>query len=180
MAHGRFVTYCWDTLFAHSRHCHSKPSTQKSTILSYFPSDPSSHYLLIKLCFEIEKSFTHNTPIMCVECDFNEDDLRCVWCGVTCFGKCDDPDSCPACWMPLGIDEPYGEWVGAPEFLNSCLGDNCRCNCRCNGHDDLYEELECRWQAGVSKTGDKSEEHLHCEGVFPFDATGARSEDEYL
>ena len=99
---------------------------------------------------------------MCAECD--GDDLFCSWCGEDCFGKCEDPDSCPSCWTPLTLDMPFCQLAGEESEMENCLDELCRCNC----HNEIYEDMEYRWEAGVFKRGENDSEPYIRKGVFRF------------
>ena len=98
---------------------------------------------------------------MCAECEHQE--FRCAYCGDECYGTCEDPDSCPTCWIPKGSNEPMSELHGDGSELDECMDDLCRCNC----HDHIYEDMEYRWEAGVFKTLEYDGEPYIRKGAFP-------------
>ena len=97
---------------------------------------------------------------MCSEC--GNDVPTCSFCGVSCFGDCSDPDSCPSCWMdqndPMEMAMEFDE-----DALEECMNSDCRCVC----HDDFYEDVGVRLEAGVHFSEEEDPPFVR-EGVFPF------------
>ena len=73
--------------------------------------------------------------------------------GDSCYGNCDDPDTCSSCWYSdciEGIDQ---------ELLDGCIEEKCACNC----HEDIWGV----WgDLGYFKAGINP--RFTREGVFPF------------
>lgn len=64
--------------------------------------------------------------MMCLGCGEEEDDPTCAYCGVACFGTCDDPDRCPSCFLDdylmIGFEDGEDE-------DEACLEQGCECYC---------------------------------------------------
>lgn len=71
---------------------------------------------------------------MCSDCEDFEP--ACSFCGLTCYGDCDDPDKCPTCWMGEHLDD----YDPAP-----CIerDDGTECECRCHFDEDIEAWKDC-------------------------------------
>lgn len=101
---------------------------------------------------------------MCSECG-EEHEPICDYCGDSCFGQCDDPDVCHNCWYLNCINwdqdliDPFPE-----EALEECIDEDCHCKC----HEDMWDDLDFRLEAGVLKTLEDHGPPYEREGIFPF------------
>lgn len=58
---------------------------------------------------------------------------ECDYCGLNCRGECDDPDTCPTCWIAQYTEDDY---------RYACLDQDhpdrkCQCECVCHYRDDI-------------------------------------------
>ena len=90
---------------------------------------------------------------MCSECEDAE--VCCRFCGVTCGGTCDDPDSCPSCWTEEYFGESFGE-----EELDGCYQGGCNCDC----HGDWFNHH----LRPIVYSGLQDQTPFVRQGVFPF------------
>lgn len=134
------------SLHQHPHHCETKSSN-----------------LPIRLSLGSQHPVINRSSIMCIECDAADHELHCTWCGIDCFGNCKDPDSCPSCWTPMGMDTPWTEMAGDDATPETCLDERCRCGC----HDGMLEAVGKRWEAGVMKSDEQHGDPFIREGVFP-------------
>lgn len=95
--------------------------------------------------------------MMCLDC--HDEGPVCDYCGMQCFGTCDDPDTCPDCWGPSNCEgeDEYGD------CLEDCMDAECACMC----HEEIYELMEMRFEAGVLFRGNHALSYVR-EGIFPF------------
>lgn len=102
---------------------------------------------------------------MCSECG-EEHDPPCYYCGETCFGGCDDPDVCRSCWSMENIPHDFtmSNYEHDATVKDDCWDTNCRCRC----HDEYYEDVGVRFEAGVRYSKDVDGIPYDRKGVFPF------------
>ena len=98
---------------------------------------------------------------MCSDCE--EEEPICSFCGDTCWGHCDDPDTCSSCWVykndPIGIHlDDYDE-----DMMEVCMDEGCHCEC----HDDMHDDMGMRFENGVWKFEDDGPPFVR-RGVFQF------------
>ena len=103
---------------------------------------------------------------MCSDCEDDHDPI-CGYCGDSCFGGCDNPDACRSCWFSncvpwLPIHDDFDEID--EEFLDACIESECACNC----HEDMWDDLGYRFEAGVLKIFEEDGPPYDRRGVFPF------------
>lgn len=85
----------------------------------------------------------------------------CTYCGAECYGTCEDPDTCPACWNDKHFDYDVDD---DGEALQDCMDIGCNCSC----HVELYKDLNIRFEAGVMVNGELAGPPYKHKGVFPF------------
>ena len=73
-------------------------------------------------------------PDMCSDCV--EEELPCQYCGEECYGSCDDPDTCPSCWI-----SEFDVYTADDSSEDDCSEQGCRCNCHPRGEDNEVHEL---------------------------------------
>ena len=103
---------------------------------------------------------------MCSDCEEDHEPI-CEYCGVTCFGECDNPDVCTSCWRLNGVDWfPFLDvWdFDDQELIDECIDSECACNC----HESLWDDLGYRLEAGVLKVFEDDGPPYKRRGVFPF------------
>ena len=100
---------------------------------------------------------------MCSECGEQHEPL-CSYCGEACYGQCDDPDTCPSCWVPANDPSDFDEEGFFDEATDGCMLDACICHC----HHDIFDDLGMRVEAGVLKCEEKHGLPYIRKGVFPF------------
>ena len=94
---------------------------------------------------------------MCSDCD--EAQPCCQYCGDTCFGSCEDPDSRSTCWLGKNSNDD----VDSGDFddnLDRCIEEECRCRC----HEFIFKDQGIGPYAFlVDDDGNEFERH----GIFP-------------
>lgn len=97
---------------------------------------------------------------MCSECS-EDDGPVCIYCGTYCYGHCEDPDTCQTCWRAA-----YSPNMSEDEedFTGQCVDDFCRCKC----HDDIYEKVGIRFEAGAIFCDQDVVPVYERKGIFPF------------
>ena len=104
---------------------------------------------------------------MCSDCEEDHEPI-CGYCGDSCFATCDNPDVCRSCWLSNSVVPwvpMYDDFEDIDEdFLELCIDSECACNC----HDDLYDDLDYRFEAGVMKSFEEDGPPYDRGGVFPF------------
>lgn len=89
------------------------------------------------------------------------DQPLCNYCGEECYGSCADPDTCGSCWCDKHFDYDVDD---NGEAMEDCLDSGCTCMC----HNDLYEDLDMRLEAGVLFHGENDGPPYERKGIFPF------------
>ena len=102
---------------------------------------------------------------MCSACGEDHEPI-CDYCGQSCFGRCDDPDTCPHCFyevvMMRGLD--LDDWEDERfEAQNMCFKVGCNCQC----HDEYKEDLGMRYEAGGLLVEAQDGPPFERQGVFP-------------
>ena len=102
---------------------------------------------------------------MCSDCE--EHEPECGYCGLTCYGECDDPDKCPTCWF----EEYFGDYDPEP-CIERDDGVVCECRCHVEVDSETLEDLLSDMGGGVYEQmkedmSDKLNPKLQ-PGVFPF------------
>ncbi|CAF9915666.1 MAG: hypothetical protein ALECFALPRED_010297 [Alectoria fallacina] len=100
---------------------------------------------------------------MCSECGEDHEPI-CDYCGDSCFGGCEDPDVCRSCWFDNSVLWEHGFDDFDGELLDGCMEEDCACNC----HEDMWEDIGYRLEAGVLKSVEEHGFPYEREGVFPF------------
>ncbi|KAK3171985.1 hypothetical protein OEA41_004069 [Lepraria neglecta] len=101
---------------------------------------------------------------MCWRCEEEEEDEpTCSYCGGSCFGSCGNPDVCSCCWFYKNSSSPWDE-VDDDEDLDECIETGCNCKC----HEDVYDTLGIRFEAGVRYDRDEDGPPYERKGVFRF------------
>lgn len=99
---------------------------------------------------------------MCSECGEDHEPV-CFFCGVDCYGNCEDQDTCPSCWT--GKNDPMGLFMDEfdEEAHFECMEEECLCGC----HDDDRDEMGLRYEHGVLKNDEDDPPYIR-KGTFPF------------
>ena len=95
---------------------------------------------------------------MCSECG----EPQCNFCGAFCRGLCDDPDSCPSCWLD---HEPDHDMETDSELeVSECMDECCECSC----HSVVEDRLRKKWDYDIQTWGERDLPPFNRKGVFPF------------
>ncbi|KAL6718483.1 hypothetical protein ACLMJK_004574 [Lecanora helva] len=70
---------------------------------------------------------------MCSDCE--DDEPLCSYCWEPCYGSCDDPDTCPTCWV--GQNDVHEGDIIDDQFIEDCANSGCECGC--HGLDFPYD-----------------------------------------
>ena len=102
---------------------------------------------------------------MCSDCEADEPQPLCGFCGETCYGSCGDIDQCQSCWIQKNdhMCDYYDDTLDE-ETMDECMDSGCRCAC----HDDLRQDMGLRFEHGVWKDEDTEGPPFIRKGVFPF------------
>ena len=102
---------------------------------------------------------------MCSECG-EEHDPICDYCGKCCFGTCDDPDVCRSCWLCncVGWGPSFEDFDDNDELYDRCMDEDCDCDC----HEAMYDDMDCRFEAGILMSLDADGPPYKRQGVFSF------------
>ena len=93
---------------------------------------------------------------MCSECGEDSEPI-CDYCGDSCYGNCDDPDSCSSCWQSNCFPwDPVYDDIDE-ELQDECIENHCACSC----HEGIRGELSYFDEAGNNQEFER-------EGSFPF------------
>ena len=95
---------------------------------------------------------------MCSDCGAEP---VCSWCGDTCYGTCDDPDTCQTCWTQK--NDPLSDDID--DDFDDNIEDCIDCECRCQCHKEFFMEMGIG-PSSFSLNEDGTE--IVRKGVFPF------------
>ena len=95
---------------------------------------------------------------MCSECG----EPQCGYCGAFCRGLCDDPDSCPSCWLDQEFDHDME--TDSDIEVSECMDDGCPCSC----HSVVVDRLRKNWDFEIQTWKERDPAPFERKGAFPF------------